>query len=205
MAIGLGLMLGVRFPDNFDIALPRHRSCPVLAPLAHHAFILIRDYLYIPLGGSRRGWVTYVKAGLVAMGAGCGRGLDVHRLGADARHRVDPCRLWQKKAPLARIPRLDVEGFVGAGRLGAFALARFHDGCPHAGGPFRSKPWHGRQWRSNHCSPRRSPPQCSCLRHSGSWRVAGCNRPVTGLVLLLLACLLAVGLGQPTSFIYFQF
>jgi hypothetical protein len=35
--------------------------------------------------------------------------------------------------------------------------------------------------------------------------VAGCNRPVTGLALLLLACLLAVGQGQPTSFIYFQF
>jgi hypothetical protein len=43
------------------------------------------------------------------------------------------------------------------------------------------------------------------LRHNGSWRVAGCNRPVTGLALLLLACLLAVGQGQPTSCIYFQF
>jgi alginate O-acetyltransferase complex protein AlgI len=71
MAIGLGLMLGVRFPDNFDMPY----CATDLAQFWRRWHItlsnLICDYLYIPLGGSRRGWVTYVKAGLVAMGL-CG-------------------------------------------------------------------------------------------------------------------------------------
>jgi alginate O-acetyltransferase complex protein AlgI len=60
MAVGLGLMFGLRLPQNFnspykatDIAdfwRRWHISLPAC----------LRDYLYIPLGGSREGeWKTY--------------------------------------------------------------------------------------------------------------------------------------------------
>ena len=55
MAIGLARMLNVRFPLNFASALQGGEHRRVLALLAHHAEPFLRDYVYIPLGGNRRG------------------------------------------------------------------------------------------------------------------------------------------------------
>jgi len=55
MAIGLGLMLGFTFPRNFDSP---YRSCSITEFWRRWHISLsswLRDYLYIPLGGSRRG------------------------------------------------------------------------------------------------------------------------------------------------------
>lgn len=62
MAIGLGLMMGFRFPINFDRP---YRSVSITQFWQRWHISLssfLRDYLYIPLGGNRRGPVrTYVN------------------------------------------------------------------------------------------------------------------------------------------------
>lgn len=66
MAIGLGLMLGFVFPRNFDVP---YRSLSVTEFWRRWHISLsswLRDYLYIPLGGNRKGTVrTYVNLMLV--------------------------------------------------------------------------------------------------------------------------------------------
>jgi alginate O-acetyltransferase complex protein AlgI len=55
MAIGLALLLGFRFPDNFDRP---YAACSLQDFWRRWHMTLsrwLRDYLYIPLGGSRRG------------------------------------------------------------------------------------------------------------------------------------------------------
>jgi alginate O-acetyltransferase complex protein AlgI len=62
MAIGIALLLGIRFPQNFD----RPYAATSLQDFWHRWHITLsrwlRDYLYIPLGGNRRGRLrTYVN------------------------------------------------------------------------------------------------------------------------------------------------
>ena len=67
MALGLGLMFGFEFPKNFDSPTIRqhHRF---LAAMAHDAPVSMRDYLYIGLGGNRRGRLrTYLNLMLVML------------------------------------------------------------------------------------------------------------------------------------------
>lgn len=55
MAIGLGLMIGFRFPENFDRPYTS-RSITEFWRRWHMSLSQwLRDYLYIPLGGNRRG------------------------------------------------------------------------------------------------------------------------------------------------------
>jgi D-alanyl-lipoteichoic acid acyltransferase DltB (MBOAT superfamily) len=64
-------MLGFHFPDNFNVP---YRATSIRDFWRRWHMTLsrfLRDYLYIPLGGSRNGWATYVKATLVTMGL-CG-------------------------------------------------------------------------------------------------------------------------------------
>lgn len=62
MAIGLGLMLGFVFPKNFDLPY-RSRSITEFWRRWHISLSSwLRDYLYIPLGGNRKGKIrTYVN------------------------------------------------------------------------------------------------------------------------------------------------
>ncbi len=55
MAVGMGLMLGFRFPENFDA--PYHSTSVTEFWRRWHMTLSrwLRDYLYIPLGGNRRG------------------------------------------------------------------------------------------------------------------------------------------------------
>ena len=65
MAIGLGLMLGFRFPDNFNVP---YRATDIREFWRRWHMTLsrfLRDYLYIPLGGSRHGSATYIQATLM--------------------------------------------------------------------------------------------------------------------------------------------
>ena len=50
MAIGLARLFNIVLPQGFNYALPIGQHCRVLAPLAHDALPLSRDYLYIPAG-----------------------------------------------------------------------------------------------------------------------------------------------------------
>ncbi|MGY2046717.1 MBOAT family O-acyltransferase [Methylobacterium sp. JK268] len=70
MALGLALMLGVRLPENF-LAPYRAVSIQDFWRRWHVTLSLfLRDYLYVPLGGSRHGLARQVLALVVTMGLG---------------------------------------------------------------------------------------------------------------------------------------
>jgi len=75
MAIGLGLMLGFVFPKNFDAP---YRSASITAFWRRWHISLsswLRDYLYIPLGGNRKGERrTYVNLAMVMLFGGLWHG-----------------------------------------------------------------------------------------------------------------------------------
>lgn len=75
MAIGLGLMLGFVFPKNFDSPY-RSRSITEFWRRWHLSLSTwLRDYLYLPLGGNRKGKTrTYVNLALVMLLGGLWHG-----------------------------------------------------------------------------------------------------------------------------------
>jgi len=75
MAIGLGLMLGFVFPKNFDSPY-LSRSITEFWRRWHLSLSTwLRDYLYIPLGGNRRGKArTYVNLAIVMLLGGLWHG-----------------------------------------------------------------------------------------------------------------------------------
>ncbi len=105
MAVGLGQLFGLRLPQNFDS--PYRAVDPADFWRRWHISLstVLRDYLYIPLGGSRRGtWHTYRNLGLTMLLGGLWHGaswtfvvwgayhgvlLALTRLGASAWSRVD--------------------------------------------------------------------------------------------------------------------
>ncbi len=75
MAIGLGLMLGFVFPKNFDSP---YRSASITEFWRRWHISLsswLRDYLYVPLGGNRRGpFRTYINLAMVMLLGGLWHG-----------------------------------------------------------------------------------------------------------------------------------
>ena len=77
MAIGLGLMLGFHFPENFDNPYIARNIQEFWRRWHLSLSTWIRDYLYIPLGGNRKGEVrTYVNLILTMALAGLWHGSD---------------------------------------------------------------------------------------------------------------------------------
>jgi len=75
MAIGLGLMLGFVFPKNFDS--PYHSASITEFWRRWHISLSswLRDYLYLPLGGNRKGNArTYVNLAIVMLLGGLWHG-----------------------------------------------------------------------------------------------------------------------------------
>jgi alginate O-acetyltransferase complex protein AlgI len=144
MAIGLGLMLGFRFPKNFDSP---YKSCSVTETWQRWHISLsswLRDYLYIPLGGNRHGELrtygnlvlTMLLGGLwhgalwtkVMWGAYNGILLASERLSGrrPVYHRLPrPARMamtfliWLVGLTIFRAESLDSLGSVYAGMVGA--------------------------------------------------------------------------------------
>jgi len=75
MAIGLGLMLGFTFPKNFDSP---YLACSITEFWRRWHISLsswLRDYLYVPLGGNRKGSLrTYINLGIVMLLGGLWHG-----------------------------------------------------------------------------------------------------------------------------------
>jgi alginate O-acetyltransferase complex protein AlgI len=213
MAIGLGLMLGVRFPDNFDMP---YRATDLSAFWRRwHITLsqLIRDYLYIPLGGSRHGWGTYVKATLLSMGL-CGlwhgAGWTFVAWGLMHGAGLIVCRVWQHKAPA--LPAALGWALTMLFVLVGWVLFRSPDFTTAA------HMLMGLAGQGSGLGPAVVPLNrvlavalaASVLVPSTQRLVeGGYLQPVAyqavGLAILLIACILAVGQGQPTAFIYFQF
>ena len=57
MAVGLALLLGFRFPQNFDSPYKARNIAEFWRRWHMSLSFWLRDYLYIPLGGSRHGRV----------------------------------------------------------------------------------------------------------------------------------------------------
>ena len=75
MAIGLGLMLGFVFPKNFDSPYKADSITDFWRRWHMSLSTWLRDYLYIPLGGSRKGpRRTYVNLALVMLLGGLWHG-----------------------------------------------------------------------------------------------------------------------------------
>lgn len=110
MAIGLARMLNVRFPENFDS--PYKARCPIEFWRRWHITLsfFLRDYLYIPLGGNRRGrlrqhlnlFVTMLLGGLwhgadwtfVMWGALHGVALSANHVWRERRLSMPPALAW---------------------------------------------------------------------------------------------------------------
>ena len=212
MAIGLGLMLGVRFPDNFNMP---YRATDLAAFWRRwHMTLsrLIRDYLYIPLGGSHDGWSTYIKATLISMGlCGLWHGAGWTFVAWGLTHGIGliVCRVWQKfGAPLpAALGWSLTMLFVLAGwvlfRAPDFTTAQnMLMGMAGLGNGMMPtvaiKPVLGVAMFASMLVP-----------STQQFVEGGWLRPATyqgvGFALLLVACVLIVGHGQPSTFIYFQF
>ena len=91
MAIGLALLLGFKLPQNFD----RPYTATSLRQFWRRWHMTLsrwlRDYLYIPLGGSRDGPAAHVPepdGHDAARRPLARRGLDLRDLGGDPRHRA---------------------------------------------------------------------------------------------------------------------
>ncbi|MCB9759856.1 MAG: MBOAT family protein [Alphaproteobacteria bacterium] len=75
MAIGLGLMLGFRFPENFNHPYISRNITEFWQRWHISLSTWLRDYLYVPLGGNRRGpRRTYVNLALVMLLGGLWHG-----------------------------------------------------------------------------------------------------------------------------------
>lgn len=71
MAIGLGRILGFRFPENFDRPYSAHSITEFWRRWHMSLSSWFRDYLYIPLGGNRHGALrTYLNLWLVFLVTG---------------------------------------------------------------------------------------------------------------------------------------
>jgi alginate O-acetyltransferase complex protein AlgI len=213
MAIGLGLMLGVRFPDNFDMP---YRATDLSAFWRRwHITLsqLIRDYLYIPLGGSRHGWGTYVKATLFSMGL-CGlwhgAGWTFVAWGLMHGAGLIVCRVWQHKGPplpaalgWALTMLFVLVGWVLFRSPDFTTAAHMLMGLAGQGGSFGPTVIPLNRVLAVALFASVLVPSTQRLVEGG-WLQPVAYQAV-GLAILLVACILAVGQGQPTAFIYFQF
>ena len=212
MAIGLALMMGFHFPLNFDQPY-RSTSLRLFWRRWHMTLSrFLRDYVYIPLGGSRQGVTRYVLAALVTMalcglwhgagwtfvlwGLGHGIGLVVSKSWCDAKLPMPPLLGWLltflfavvlfglfRATDLASGWRLWA-GLVGAGGAGQpWSLSTSVTllvACALALQPLTAKEALDR-W----------------LMPTRAW--------ATALAGMAFYAVLLVGVGQPKSFIYFQF
>lgn len=211
MAMGIGLMFGFMLPVNFNVP---YRAVNLRDFWRRWHITLsrwLRDYVYIPLGGSREGvpvyiWATLVTMGLCGLWHGAGWTFVLWGFGHGIGLLI--CRFWQAYGPplpalaawaitltfvvllfvLFRAADLDAAGNMFAGLLGQGGL--------------------GALWPAATLVPIliagaialfKIPTYEWAMRVQPSWPVAA------GFVALAVFCVLQVGEGAPVSFIYFQF
>jgi len=210
MAIGIALMFGLLLPENFR----RPYLATDLRDFWRRWHIslsnFIRDYLYIPLGGSRHGAARYVLATLLSMGL-CGlwhgAGWTFAAWGVWHGIGLVVCRFWQQLArPMpAALGWLVTMAFVLAGwvlfRAADFATAASMltslVGLHGAGGSFGDP---GLIIVAALVSA--LIPSAHEIKDRATW-----PHPAFAAAAAMLAayCVLEVGKGPPLSFIYFRF
>ncbi len=210
MAIGTALLFGLVLPENF--------RRPYLAANLRdfwqrwHISLsrFIRDYLYIPLGGSRHGVARYVIATLASMGI-CGlwhgAGWTFVAWGLWHGFGLIVCRGWQSlNRPMpAAIGWLLTMAFVILGwvifRADSFTTATSVMaslvGAHGFSGPLTSVKPIALAALASVLIPSAHEIRDRLLQPNPVWAVTG--------ALLAIYCMLDVGKGAPVNFIYFQF
>ena len=210
MAIGIALIFGLLLPENFR----RPYLATDLREFWRRWHIslsnFIRDYLYIPLGGSHHGAARYVMATLVSMGL-CGlwhgAGWTYAVWGVWHGTGLVVCRFWQQlKRPMpAPLGWLVTMAFVLVGWV-LFRAADFGTAASILGSLVGLN-----GGRGNFAEPglivvaaliSALVPSAHEIKDGARW-----PRPALATAAAVLAayCFLEVGKGPPLSFIYFRF
>jgi alginate O-acetyltransferase complex protein AlgI len=211
MAMGIGLMLGLMLPVNFNVP---YRALNLRDFWRRWHITLsrwIRDYIYIPLGGSREGTGRYITATLITMGLcglwhGAGWTFVLWGLGHGVGLLI--CRAWQLYG--FKLPSFAAWAITLVYVVLLFVLFRAAD-LETASRMFESFMGHGgwgELWPWATLVPIaiagalaliNMPSYEFAMRMRPNWQAA------CVLVVVAVICVLEVGEGQPLSFIYFQF
>jgi alginate O-acetyltransferase complex protein AlgI len=108
MAIGLGLMFGFVFPKNFDSPYLSESITDFWRRWHISLSTWLRDYLYRPLGGNRKGpWRTYLNLAIVMLLGGLWHGASWNFVVWGGIHGVWLAseRAMGKRSPYGRLPR----------------------------------------------------------------------------------------------------
>jgi alginate O-acetyltransferase complex protein AlgI len=129
IAIGLACLLGLRFPTNFIYPLIARGPAEFWQRWHVTLSTWFRDYVYIPLGGSRGGpWRTYANLVITMVLSGLWHGAAWGMLAWGGLHALALCverALLGRRAPaLGRAPTRSLAG-VGAAVLGLVATQLF--------------------------------------------------------------------------------
>ena len=211
MAIGIGLMLGLTLPLNFNAP---YRAVDLRDFWRRWHMTLsrwLRDYVYIPLGGSRSGTDRYVFAAIVTMllcGLWHGAGWSFVLWGLGHGIGLVVCRFWQMSG--RALPALFAWLLTVSYVVLLFVLFRAPDiasagrvfaGLSGAGG-------FGMPWEFTTLVPIlagatlaliKIPSTELAMRLRPNWATAA------AISATAVFCVLEVGKGQPQNFIYFQF
>jgi D-alanyl-lipoteichoic acid acyltransferase DltB (MBOAT superfamily) len=212
MAIGLALMFGLAFPLNFNMPY-RATTLREFWRRWHMSLSrFLRDYLYIPLGGSREGALRFAGATLVTMGlCGLWHGAGWPFVIWGLAHGIGlvVCRGWQ--AVGRPLPWLFAWLLTFLFTVAAFVVFRAPDlatalpmlrGMAGLGG-LGPMPAGGVLLLLSLAVALALVPLPNPLLIERSLK----PRPAVAALAAIVAvwCLLEVGRGQPASFIYFQF
>lgn len=213
MAIGVGLVFGLTFPQNFNVP---YRALDLIDLWGRWHMTLtrfLRDYVFLPILRLRRGFRHYAFATLATMGL-CGlwhgAGWNFILWGLAQGAGIVLCRAWRKSGSslpafpawlatigfftltgslLFRPADLDVaarmyQAFTGQGGVGAMPSLETAGLITVAGTFSMLKP---------------------SVYEFAMTRLRPTRIAVIVLTIVALACVLEVGEEQPKSFIYFQF
>ena len=127
MAVGLGLMLGFQFPQNFDSPYKSLSMTEFWRRWHISLSSWLKDYLYIPLGGNRKGEVrTYWNLFLTMLLGGLWHGASWTFVGWGAYHGVWLAleRMNGKRSWLWRTPQWVQRGWTFLLAMGGWLLFR---------------------------------------------------------------------------------
>jgi alginate O-acetyltransferase complex protein AlgI len=130
MAIGLSRLFGVQLPLNFDSPYKSRNIIEFWRRWHISLSTFLRDYLYIPLGGNRRGPVRrYVNLFMTMLLGGLWHGASWTFVGWGALHGLYLMwnHLWQRLFPAARLPRLAGTALTFVAVVAGWVLFRASD------------------------------------------------------------------------------
>jgi alginate O-acetyltransferase complex protein AlgI len=211
MAMGIGLLLGLMLPVNFNVP---YRAINLRDFWRRWHITLsrwIRDYIYIPLGGSREGTGRYIVATLITMalcGLWHGAGWTFITWGIGHGVGLLICRAWERYG--VKLPAFVSWAITLIYVVLLFVLFRVADfgSASRMFAGLAGQSGLGEAWPLSTLVPIliagaialvKMPSYELAMRLRPSWPLA------VLLVVVAVVCVLEVGQGQPLSFIYFQF